>query len=150
MLISSTLQAQSRAPVAKPQTPPSKESTTFANEPIDGWNPGESKAMAELAPYSLGVLAGAAGLVAGFAEGPAAAIGGAVALGAAGAGGALFMTGLSELGGGQPNYGRNALIGAGLGAGLGVLAGSAGGPVVGIAAALLGAGGGYLTASFAS
>ena len=94
------------------------------------------------------VLAGAAGLVSAFAEGPAAAIGGAVAMGAAGAGGALFMSGMNELGGGKSNYGRSALIGAGVGAGLGALAGSYGGPIVGVATALVGAGGAFVAGQF--
>lgn len=147
MLIASTLKP-SYQPAVQPKPAQVGETTTFHNEPIDGWNPGESKAMAAMAPYSMAALAGAAGLVAGFAEGPAAAIGGAVALGAAGTGLALFGTGLNELGGGEPNYGRNALIGAGLGAGIGALAGSLGNPLVGVAAAVLGGAGGYLTGSF--
>jgi hypothetical protein len=150
MLITSTINTQKRPQVSIPQTPSASESTTFHNEPIDGWNPGESKAMAELAPYSMAVLAGAAGVVSAFAEGPAAAIGGAVALGAAGAGGALFMAGMNELGGGQSNYGRSALIGAGVGAGLGALAGAYGGPVAGIATALVGAGGAFVAGQFLS
>jgi hypothetical protein len=148
MQISSSLKPQVRSAIST-QAPKANESTTFHNEPIDGWNPGESKAMASLAPYSMAVIGAGAGLVAGFAEGPAALIGGAVALGAAGAGAALFTTGLSEMGGGEGHYGRNALIGAGVGAGLGVLAGSAGGPLVGVAAAVLGGYGAYVAGSFA-
>lgn len=150
MLITSTLNPQRRPQPSNVTTPSGGESTTFHNEPIDGWNPGESKAMAEMAPLSLAVLAGAAGVVSGFAEGPAAVIGGAVALGAAGAGGALFLSGMNELGGGQSNYGRSALIGAGVGAGLGALAGAYGGPVAGIAAAVVGAGGAFVAGQFLS
>jgi len=148
MQITSTLQAQRMPQSSAPKATSGEESITFLNEPIDGWNPGESKAMAEMAPYSLAVLAGAAGLVSAFAEGPAAAIGGAVAMGAAGAGGALFMSGMNELGGGKSNYGRSALIGAGVGAGLGALAGSYGGPIVGVATALVGAGGAFVAGQF--
>lgn len=146
MLITSTLNTQRKPQLAAPQQP--SESTTFHNEPIDGWNPGESKAMAEMAPYSMAVLAGAAGLVAGFAEGPAAIVGGAVAGAAALTGGALFMAGMNELGGQQSNYGRSALIGAGIGAGLGAVAGAYGGPITGIATALVGAGGAFVAGQF--
>jgi hypothetical protein len=150
MLITSTLNAQTRPQLTSAQAPAANESTTFHNEPIDGWNPGESQAMADLAPYSLAVIAGAAGIVSGFAEGPAAAISGAVALGAAGAGGALFMSGMNELGGGESNYGRSALIGAGVGAGLGALAGVHGGPIVGVLTGLVGAGGAFVAGQFLS
>ena len=150
MLITSTLNPPKRSQISQPSTSSEASSTTFHNEPIDGWNPGESQAMADLAPYSMAVIGAAAGLVAGFAEGPAATIGGAVAVGAAGTAGALFLSGMNELGGGESHYGRNALIGGAIGAGIGAFAGSAGGPLVGIAAAALGAGGGYLTGAFTS
>lgn len=148
MLISSTLRPSYQPSIAAKPSATSAESSTFHNEPIDGWNPGESKAMAELAPYSLAALAVGGGVVAAAADGVAGALGGAFALGAAGAGGALFFSGLSELGGEKVNYQRSALIGGALGAGLGAAAGAFGGPIAGIATAVVGAGGGYILGSF--
>lgn len=147
MLISSTLKP-SYQPAVNTSSASIPENSTFLNEPIDGWNPGESKAMAELAPYSMATIAAAGGLVATFAEGAAGAVGGAVALGAAGAAGALFLSGMSELGGQKAHYGRSALIGGALGAGLGAAAGAMGGPIAGIAATVVGAGGGLVLGSF--
>lgn len=147
MLISSTLKP-SYQPAVKVQSAGVPDNSTFLNEPIDGWNPGESKAMAELAPYSVATIAAAGGLVATFAEGAAGAVGGAVALGAAGAAGAMFFSSLRELGGESVQYGRSAVIGGALGAGLGAAAGAMGGPIAGIAATVVGAGGGFLLGSF--
>lgn len=146
MLITSSKPSVHARPAALPKAEASN--VTLHNEPIDGWNPGESKAMADMAPFSFAAIAGFAGLAAGFADGPLAMAGGAVALGSAGAAGAYFLSGLSELGNGKPNYKTNALIGAGIGAAAGAWAGSVGGPVVGLATAAVGAGGAYLLTNF--
>lgn len=134
----------------RPSASPKSETSnvTFHNEPIDGWNPGESPALASLAPYSLATIAAAGGLVAGFADGTLAMAGGAVAGGAAGAAGAFFLSAMSEFGSGKPNYTLNSLVGAGLGAAAGAWAGSVGGPVVGLLAAGVGGGGGFLLGNF--
>lgn len=148
MIISSTLKPSYQPAAAVKASASVPENSTFHNEPIDGWNPGESKAMAEMAPYSLAALAVGGGVVAAAVDGVAGAVGGAVALGAAGAAGALFFSGLSELGGESPNYTRSAILGGALGAGLGAAAGAFGGPLAGIATAVVGAGGGYILGSF--
>lgn len=123
-------------------------SVTLQNDPIDGWSPGSSEALANLAPYSLAVLAGAAGLAAGFAEGPAAMVGGALALGSAGAVGSVLMGAASEFSGGKPNYTASALLGGAVGAAAGVYAASVGGPVVGLLAAAVGGMAGYVGSGF--
>ncbi len=119
------------------------------NEPIDSWNPGESKAMAALAPYSGLALGGAAGLIGGMANGVAGGLGGAFALGAAGATAATILSGFDEMSGNSPNYSRNALLGAGVGAAVGAFVGSAtNSAVLGVGLALVGAAGAKLGLSF--
>lgn len=106
----------------RPNQKPS-DSSNLHNEPIDGWDPTNSPAMAKLAPYSMAVIGGAAGAFAGLADGVGGAVGGAIALGTAGATLVTVGSAFAEMGGSRPNYKRNALIGAGIGAALGVAAG---------------------------
>ncbi len=147
MLITNSAPHATLRPASLPRT--EATSVTLNNEPIDGWNPGSSEALAELFPYSAAVIGTAAGLAAGFAGGPAAMAGGAVAGVAAGVTGSALFSAVEYLGTGDAHYARNAAVGAGVGAAAGALAGAVGGPVVGIGAALIGGGGAYFLATAA-